>query len=102
MPVPDICRHLLLHRDDLSAEDLTALVAEYGSADASLVDRMHITAVVLVFTGFLRYDDMTTVLVHEDLLRVREDRLEMFMYESKTYALCHGAWGVIAALPGSP
>lgn len=90
-----------LHRDELEAADLKALVTAFGHDGATLMDLMHITAVVLMFTGFMRYDDMTKVLVHEDLLRVADDRLELFLYESKTDALCHGAWVVVSALPGS-
>jgi hypothetical protein len=91
-----------LQRDELLPADVARLVAEYCKPGSSLMDRMHATAIVLMFTGFLRYDDMAKVLVHEDLLRVHDGHLELFIFKSKTDQHWDGVWVLISALPGSP
>jgi hypothetical protein len=91
-----------LEREPLVAQDLQLLVARFAGAGCPLRDLMHVTAFVLMFAGFLRYDDLAKVLVHQDLLKVQPTHLEVFIYKAKTDQYWEGNWVQIAALPGSP
>lgn len=91
-----------LHREPLSLEDTRALVTAYCHPAASLPDRMHATAFALMFQGLLRYDDAAKILVHQDLLVIRDNRVEMFIYKSKTDQAMDGHWVTLMAAPGQP
>ena len=90
-----------LHREPLSLADVRSLVLAYCHPAASLMDRMHATAFVLMFQGLMRYDDAAKILVHQDLLVLRDDRAEIFIYKSKTDQYMDGHWISLAAAPGS-
>ena len=89
-------------RDPLSASDIRALVVTFCHPGASLLDRMHATVICIMFLGFLRYDDVAKVLVHEDLLLIHDSHVEFFLYKSKTDQHMEGHWVTLAQLPHSP
>ena len=61
------------------------------------MDSMHVTALLLMFAGCLRFDDMAEVPVHQDLMIFYEDYMELFIIKSKTDQCLKGRWVVIAA-----
>jgi hypothetical protein len=68
-----------------------------------LQTRMHLTCMLLMFVGLLRYDDMASVLVHKDLLRwVRGsngqlDGVLLFIPRGKRDQIWEGKWTAIGA-----
>lgn len=91
-----------LLREPIDAGDMRTLLSVYTHEGASLMDRMHSTVAYVMFLGLLRYDDASKILVHQDLLVLREDRAELFIYKSKTDQQMDGFWVTLAALPGNP
>jgi ribonuclease HI len=89
-------------RDGVDAADIRRLVAHFIHPACDLRDRMHVTCLVLAYAGFLRYDDLAKVLVHEDLLRFTATHMEIFIFSSKTDQQFAGSWVVVAREPGSP
>jgi hypothetical protein len=63
---------------------------------------MHVTAIVVMYAGMLRFDDMTEVCVHVDLLKILPTHMEVFIPRSKTDQHWEGVWATLAAMPGSP
>ena len=50
------------------------LLDAFGNKHSSLImDIMHVTALLLMFAGCLRFDDMAEVSVHQDLMTFYED-----------------------------
>jgi hypothetical protein len=95
-------RHLHATRrvkDALDHHDLSLLVAHYARPGANLMDLMHVTAIVLMYTALLRFDDVAEVCVHKDLLIIKPTHLEIFIPRSKTDKYWEGTWTVAAALP---
>lgn len=89
-----------LDRDIVSPDDIKALVAHHLSGQPSLRTRMHVTCAVLGFSGLLRYSDITRVMVHHDLMRFYPDRVELFLFTSKTDQHCEGALVPIGRIGG--
>jgi hypothetical protein len=83
-----------------SPEEVAQLINHHIRAGVPLRTRMHITCAALCFSGLLRYDDLSHVLVHEDLLRIRSDRAEIYLYRSKTDQYCEGAVVTIGRIGG--
>jgi hypothetical protein len=90
-----------LQRDPVAAADIRSLVDAYASPGAPLRDVMHVTVFTLMYAGFLRYDDAARISVHQDLLRVQDSHIEIFLGGSKTDRHFSGSWVVIAG-SGSP
>ena len=75
----------------------------------SLRTLMHLTILLLAFVGFFRYDDMSNILVHEDLLRFiptsndpsLDDGVLIFLPHSKTDQAWSGNWVAIGATGGA-
>jgi integrase len=61
---------------------------------------MLVTCMAISFAGMLRYSDLARVLVHHDLMRFYPDRVELFLYTSKTDQHCEGALVPIGRVPG--
>lgn len=93
-----ILRSTPLHRDELTAAHLHTMARKYVHARCDLRTRMHFTCLVLSFVGFLRYDDLSKVLVHHELLQIYPTHMAIFLYKSKTDTLWEGAWIHIARL----
>lgn len=90
-----------LDRDIVSPEYITALVTHHLSGQASLRVRMHVTCAVLGYSELLRYSDLSRVMVHHDLLRFYlDDRVELFLFTSKTDQHCEGALVPIGRISG--
>jgi hypothetical protein len=87
-------------KDGIDHHDIALLVAHYARPGASLLDLMHVTAIVLMYSALLRFDDMAEVCVHTDLLVVKATHLEIFVPRSKTDRYWDGTWTVAAARPG--
>jgi hypothetical protein len=90
------------HKDGMDRQDMAMLVARYAQPGADLKDLMHVTAIVLMYSALLRFDDMAEVCVHADLLVVKDTHLEIFIPRSKTDQFWSGTWTVAAALPNRP
>ncbi|PNH05095.1 hypothetical protein TSOC_008676 [Tetrabaena socialis] len=57
-----------------------------------------VTGVMLSYTGLLRWDDLSRVLVHDDHLHIYPgEHLELFPWKSKTGQHAVGAWVTIGA-----
>ena len=89
-------------KDSLDHHDVSLLVARYARPGASLMDLMHVTAIVLMYAALLRFDDVAEVCVHADLLIIHPTHLEIFIPRSKTDQCWEGTWTVAAALPNRP
>ncbi len=70
------------------------------SGQASLRVRMHVTCAVLGYSGLLRYSDLSRVMVHHDLMHFYPDRVELFLFTSKTDQHCEGALVPIGRISG--
>ena len=56
-----------------------------GGPEPDLKTRMYVTTALLCWFAFLRYDDLSHVMVHYDLLRLQPGvSVEMVLYKSKT------------------
>ena len=76
-------------------------LAEFHLRDGvPLSVRMIVTCAILAFSGLLRYDDLSRVLVHRELLRIFPDRVEICLYTSKTDQQCQGAVVTIGRIGG--
>ncbi|GLC68087.1 hypothetical protein PLESTF_000644600 [Pleodorina starrii] len=81
-------------------EDVQRLVQHHIRDGVCLLIRMVVTCAVLAFCGLLRFDDLRHVLVHTDLLRIYCDRVEIFLFKSKTDQHCKGAFVTIGRIGG--
>ena len=88
-------------KDAIDAHDIRLLVDRFAAPGASLLDLMHVTMFVLMFSALLRFDDAAEVSVHADLLMVKPTHLEIFLPRSKTDQIWEGTWTVAAAVPGA-
>lgn len=104
-------RHLRgskLSRDPLTAIDLKQILDQHLTTTCSLRVRMHLTVIVLMFLGCLRFDDACAILVHEDLLQFipisstnsATDGMLIFIPRSKTDQAWSGKWIAIGATNG--
>ncbi|PNH03452.1 hypothetical protein TSOC_010494 [Tetrabaena socialis] len=91
-------------RAEVAFEDLQQLLNHHlppNGPEPTLEVRMLVTGVLLCYTGLLRFDDLSRVLVHEDLLRIYPgEHLELFLWKSKTDQCAEGAWVTIGATEG--
>ncbi|GLC49741.1 hypothetical protein PLESTB_000282000 [Pleodorina starrii] len=78
-------------RESVTAADIRALVDKHIVEGVKLRTRMIVTCIVLSYAGMLRFSDLCRVLVHHDLLRFYPDRVEFFLFKSKTDQRCEGA-----------
>lgn len=88
-------------RDALTVGDLQRLVARFAGPGAALLDLMMCAAISLMFFAFLRFDDMSEVGVHRDLLVLTDSHLEVFLPRSKTDQVWQGSWVVVGRLEGA-
>ncbi|PNW69757.1 hypothetical protein CHLRE_21g752447v5 [Chlamydomonas reinhardtii] len=91
-------------RELLTFDELETFVAFHlldPAAPPSLEVRMLVTGCVLAFTGLLRFDDLSRVMVHHELLRVEPGAaLEIHLWRSKTDQRADGADVTIGATGG--
>lgn len=91
-------------RELITFDELEAFVAFHlldPAAPPSLEVRMLVTGCVLAFTGLLRFDDLSRVLVHHELLRVTPgEALEIHLWRSKTDQRSEGAPVTVGATGG--
>jgi hypothetical protein len=87
-------------RDALSLADLQSLAEHFAPPGAGLLSLMMCAAISLMFFGFLRFDELAEVGVHQDLLVVTESHLEVFIPRSKTDQLWKGAWVAVGGIGG--
>jgi hypothetical protein len=87
-------------RPAMSAVDVRLLVQTFAGDHASLQDLMHVTVLVLLFVGFMRFSDAATISVHVDLLCILQDHMKIFLRKSKTDQHMEGAWVHIARVGG--
>ncbi len=104
--VRELARRLLhptrVHKDAVDAKDIHQLVAHFIQPATTLLDLMHVTAIVVMYAGMLRFDDLAEICVHEDLLKILPTHMEIFIPRSKTDQHWEGVWATISAMPGSP
>jgi hypothetical protein len=93
-------------REPLLPEQLKRALEFHLGSGCALSTRMHLTVLLLMFVGLLRYSDVAQLIVHEDLLRIvhaPDGRVEgalMFVQRSKTDQACIGHWVAIGATGG--
>jgi hypothetical protein len=87
----------MVPRDVIELSDMRLLLDAFGNEHSSLMDIMHVTSLLLMFAGCLRFDDMAEVSVHVDLMVFHEGYVELFLIKSKTDQCLKGRWVVIAA-----
>ncbi|KXZ57055.1 hypothetical protein GPECTOR_5000g1282 [Gonium pectorale] len=96
-------KHLVprpFRRDAFTSADLARFVGHFGGRGAGLRHVMMCAAVSVMFFGFLRFDDLAEICVHDDLLIITESHMEIFLPRSKTDQLWDGAWVVVGRLGG--
>jgi hypothetical protein len=69
----------VINKDPIDAVDLKALLAMYAGPAANLMDLMHVTAFLVMYAGFLRYDEVAEVCVHSDMLRISSTHMDIFI-----------------------
>ncbi|EFJ42576.1 hypothetical protein VOLCADRAFT_97387 [Volvox carteri f. nagariensis] len=90
-----------LERDALEPADVTALARLVGGPEPPLDQLMTVTAVVVMFAGFFRFDDAAEISVHEDLLVITATGMDVFIPRSKTDQQRQGHWVPIARVGGA-
>lgn len=102
--VLDVARRTLtatpLHREEITGAEVRRLVQVHIVDGCDLQTRMLVTSMVLCYAGQLRYDDLSHVMVHYDLMRLFPDRADVYLWRSKTDPHAKGAWVTIARLGG--
>jgi hypothetical protein len=97
-----------LQRRAIATSEMKELLSYHlllNSKTLNLRKLMHLVCLLLCFVGLLRFNDMTGVLVHEDLLRFipaadnqnRDDGMLIFIPRSKTDQSWQGEWVAIGA-----
>ncbi|EFJ40000.1 hypothetical protein VOLCADRAFT_100252 [Volvox carteri f. nagariensis] len=81
-------------------KEVSQLVEYHIREGVPLLTRMVVTGAVLTFCGLLCFDDLSHVLVHTDLLHIYGDRVEIFLFKSKTDQHCKGAFVTISRIGG--
>ncbi|GIM15191.1 hypothetical protein Vretimale_17997, partial [Volvox reticuliferus] len=81
-------------------DEITQLVEFHLQAGVPLLTRMIVTCAVLAFAGLLRYDDLSHILVHRELLHIYSDRAEIYLFRSKTDQYCKGEIVTIGRIGG--
>jgi site-specific recombinase XerD len=76
----------------ITVDQIRILVQAFASPSSPLMDLMHCTAMVLMFAGFMRFDDLAEVSVHEDLLLILPSHASVFIPKSKTDQTLVGTW----------
>lgn len=89
-----------LVRTAVSTADVRALVDFHLRPGCLLRVRMVVTCLVLAYAGQLRFDDLSHVMVHHDLMRFFPDRVELYLWRAKNDQYAVGAWVTIAAVGG--
>ncbi|EFJ48373.1 hypothetical protein VOLCADRAFT_104764 [Volvox carteri f. nagariensis] len=90
-----------LERDALEPADVTALARLVSGPEPPLDQLMTVTAVVVMFAGFFRFDDAAEISVHEDLLVITATGMDVFIPRSKTDQQRRGHWVPIARVGGA-
>lgn len=90
--------------EPISATDLHKLLTTYLTPTCSLKTRMHLTTLLIMFLGLLRFNDVQHILVHRELLRfIKSDNgtttegVLIWLPTSKTDKRGDGAWVAIGA-----
>jgi hypothetical protein len=93
--------------EPICAADLHKLLATHLNPNCTLKTRMHLTTLLIMFLGLLRFDDAQHILVHRELLRfIKSDTGPQFegiliwLPTSKTDRQGDGAWVAIGATGG--
>ncbi|GIM07999.1 hypothetical protein Vretimale_12001, partial [Volvox reticuliferus] len=73
-----------LHRESMQPEHVRSLAEHFAGPAASLPDLMMVTAISVMFAGFLRFNDLAQVSVRHDLLVVSESHMAITLPKSKT------------------
>lgn len=89
-----------LDRPPADVGGVAAIVARHIRPGCDLLVRMHVTVAVLCFAGQLRFSDAAKILVHHDLLRLYDDRVEVWIYKRKNDPRAAGDWFTIGACGG--
>jgi hypothetical protein len=92
---------LSLNRDEVSASDMQLLLNAFGRVDCSLMDRMHVVVLLIMFSCCLRFDEAAEISVDDELLVFRDDYVQIFIPKSKTDQELKGRWVFMASLPAS-
>ncbi|EFJ46156.1 hypothetical protein VOLCADRAFT_105719 [Volvox carteri f. nagariensis] len=90
-----------LERDALEPADVTVLARLVGGPEPPLDLLMTVTAIVVMFAGFFRFDDAAEISVHEDLLVITATGMDVFIPRSKTDQQRRGHWVPIARVGGA-
>ncbi|EFJ44424.1 hypothetical protein VOLCADRAFT_95324 [Volvox carteri f. nagariensis] len=90
-----------LERDALEPADVTVLARLVGGPEPPLDQLMTVTAIVVMFTGFFRFDDAAEISIHEDLLVITATGMDVFIPRSKTDQQRQGHWVPIARVSGA-
>ena len=93
--------------EPICAEDLHKLLVTHLTPTCSLKTRMHLTTLLIMYLGLLRFNDVQHILVHRELLRfIKSDdgsKIEgvlIWLPTSKTDTQGVGAWVAIGATGG--
>ena len=92
-------KRLLAHhskkKDPISADLLKRLVEDQASASASLMNIRTVTAALLAFAAFLRFDELIGLRISD--ISFKDDHIIIFIGSSKTDQFRDGAWIPIAS-----
>lgn len=90
-----ILAHHTKRKDPISVEQLERLVEDRASTSASLMDLRTVTAALLAFAAFLRFDELINLRVSD--ISFKDSYLLVFIESSKTDQYRDGAWVPIAS-----
>ncbi|EFJ51734.1 hypothetical protein VOLCADRAFT_87503 [Volvox carteri f. nagariensis] len=90
-----------LEHDALEPADVTVLARLVSGPEPPLDQLMTVTAVVVMFAGFFRFDDAAEISIHEDLLVITATGMDVFIPRSKTDQQRQGHWVPIARVGGA-
>lgn len=86
-----------LQRDAATTDDVLAVVQHFLTTSCSLQDRMLVTAMVIQFLGDLRFEQLASIMVHEQYLRVSDERVDYYIWHDKTDPSSTGQWRFLPA-----
>ncbi|GIL52203.1 hypothetical protein Vafri_7910 [Volvox africanus] len=81
-------------------DEINQLIEYHLHEETPLLTRMIITCAVLAFAGLMRYNDLSHILVHRELLHIYRDRAEIYLFRSKTDQYCKGDIVTIGRIGG--
>ena len=85
----------VIKKEPITPNMLQKIVQMFGKDDKNLINLRFVLMCLLGYFGFLRYSELANL--RRSDIRIFQDRLELFIKQSKTDKFKEGAWIVISA-----